>query len=321
MSKTPSDLLKNILASKALSYSEQLSLKNSLQPIFYGGKGFMEFVRNKTREETKKKIQLERILLINQFRTNPDELIEELLNSANNLNQGSQLQLFYNLPNHFPKFKGDKLNVESKELLNQLQEGINSNNNLIRNRVIQVISLFAESSNIQSRKSRAGGIAEEIFEDLLISLLKWKKGIDYGTQFVYKGSNTDFIVPAAADGKIKDVRATIAVQLSTNDRARLSSSELQKGTKRYLCSFNGCSASKKSTKDIGDDLAAGYYADDIYYVVIDKEKSQAIRQAKERLKKNRGTNKEENSEYKLKWLEEWGINYQEFLRQIKELRK
>ncbi len=97
-----------------------------------------------------------------------------------------------------------------------------------------------EGSLSQGRKSKGGDIAEKIVEVLI-----QKNGLNVNPQVKEAATNTDLVVTHL------DKKYCIAVQLSTNDRMRLSSDEFHKdSTKNYLVSLNGCQVSRKNIADI-----------------------------------------------------------------------
>jgi hypothetical protein len=103
-----------------------------------------------------------------------------------------------------------------------------------------ILGKVIEGSLSQSRKSKGGDVAERIIETLLK-----KQGLQVDPQEKETGTNTDLVV--RHNGK----KYCIAVQLSTNDRMRLSSDELHPdSTANYLVSLNGCEVSRKSLADI-----------------------------------------------------------------------
>jgi hypothetical protein len=310
-------ILQALLAGEPVSNSEHVVLKDAVKPLFFG-KGFMTWARNEKRDEIKENIISEGNNLIYDTKPDANALIDSFASMASELNQGGQLNLFYDLYKIFPKFQGESLKAKDAKLLSIIKGALQSEDKDAKARATMLIALYAESSNSQSRKSSAGNAAEQAIE-LLMRSIGLVKGETYGTQFIYQGSNTDFVVPYAESGDINSVSAFIAVQVSTNDRARLSSSELHRGAKRYLCSLNGCNASSKSTKDIGDDLAAGYLDNETHYVVIERERLAAIEDAQRRLEKAEGTPRAVNAKRRLKWLNAYAINYEEFARQIKQL--
>ena len=275
MPRSPITVLSELLSGQEITNEDHLSLKDSLKPIFFWSKGFMTWARKQKSDEL-----AERIV---SSSSNADELIQKFFSTENELNQGPQLNLYYGLLPMFIRFKGQKLPQTDKELLHSIQSVLESDSDEnSKNRAIMLVSMFAEISNSQARKSHAGNAAEGAIE-LLMRSIGLVKGETYGAQFVHMGSNTDFIVPFAKSGEVHNVRAFIAVQSSTNDRARLSGSELHRGAKRFLCSLNGCDASSKNTTDIGDDLASGYLDSETHYVVIEDERLKAIEDAEKRV--------------------------------------
>lgn len=103
-----------------------------------------------------------------------------------------------------------------------------------------MIGKVLEGSLSQARKSIGGNLAEKIIHTLLDKQqfnVKSQDGSETAT-------NTDLVV-ITDQGK-----HCIAVQLSTNDRMRLSTDEYGKDSTNYLVSLNGCTVSKKSLTDI-----------------------------------------------------------------------
>lgn len=99
-----------------------------------------------------------------------------------------------------------------------------------------MIGKVLEGSLSQARKSIGGNLAEKIIHTLLDKQqfnVKSQDGSETAT-------NTDLVV-ITDQGK-----HCIAVQLSTNDRMRLSTDEYGKDSTNYLVSLNGCTVSKKS---------------------------------------------------------------------------
>lgn len=317
MSVSPIYLLNRFLSGSQISNREFLELKGALKPIFFTPQGFMDYARAAKRAELKAKILSESESLISGCSTY-DDLVEKYSSLANELNQGAQLVLFFELLELFPSFPGDSLKSTQRDLLQILTGALHAVDTRVRDKAVMLISMYAEISNNQSRKSSSGAAAEQAVE-LVLKSIGLKRGEDYGSQFAYEGSNTDFTIPFAERGESYKVKAFIAVQVSTNDRARLSSSELHKGAKRFLCSLNGCTASSKTTSDIGNDLAAGYMDNETYYVVIDKERRAAVEVAKERLEKAGKGEHERNAIKRLRWLEEYAINYDQFAEMIKKM--
>ena len=72
------------------------------------------------------------------------------------------------------------------------------------------------------------------------------------------GSDTDVAFPNVNDFEDSKLEVLVAVQMSTNDRARLTSSELKKGVVGYVITGNGLKASSKVLKDIGNQIVSSY---------------------------------------------------------------
>lgn len=318
MVKSNAEILKNLLAGNFVSDKEHLLLKDGLKPVFFYSEGFMSWVRGKRKAEIRNYIAAIKENLINNKSLTPDDIVDQFATLANELNQGWQLELFYDLYHQFIHFESNHLANETRELVIILKNALLSTMEIEKSRAITLIAQFAEMSNAQSRKSTAGIAAEGAIELVLRSVgLVLEQ--NYGSQFKhYNGSDTDFVVWDSN----QTIKAYIAVQSSTNDRLRLSSSELQDGGKRYMCSLNGCGASSKTTKDIGNALIGGQSAHDTYYVVIETERLAAIEEAKTQIIKAQryGNQSEEGyARARLLWLENHAINYSQFAEQIKNM--
>lgn len=112
-----------------------------------------------------------------------------------------------------------------------------------------------EGSLSQGRKSKGGDIAEKIVEVLIK-----KNGINVDSQVKAAATNTDLVI--TQNGK----KYCIAVQLSTNDRMRLSSDEFHEDSDRnYLVSLNGCQVSRKNIDDISFQRMASWMEKEIIY--------------------------------------------------------
>lgn len=103
-----------------------------------------------------------------------------------------------------------------------------------------MIGKVLEGSLSQARKSIGGNLAEKIIYTLLEKQVFEVKSQD-GSE---TATNTDLVVTTTSG------KHCIAVQLSTNDRMRLSTDEYGKDSTNYLVSLNGCTVSKKSLTDI-----------------------------------------------------------------------
>lgn len=315
-------ILVNLLTGQAVSHKDHLVLKEDLKPIFFKSKGFMAWARSRKEKGLKDAIAGYKELLISDKSLSPDEIVERFATGANEYNQGWQLELFYDLHKLILDFEGDNLAPDSKNLLSIIQNSLRSDNNEEKSRAITLVALFCEMSNSQSRKSTAGNAAESAIE-LVLRSIGLVAGETFGAQFEHgEGSDTDFVVPFNKNDEVNDIKAYIAVQSSTNDRLRLSSSELKDSGKRYICSLNGCGASSKKTKDIGNSLIGGQISHDTYYVIIESEKVAAIKEARkqvENAQKKGNLKDEDRAKIRLRWLENHAINYNQFADHMTEI--
>lgn len=320
--KSNEQILIDLLTGQNISNKDHIILKEALKPVFFGSKGFMFWARSKKKIELKNAIADYKELLIQDESLSPDDIVDGFATLANEYNQGWQLELFYDLHELILDFEGTSLESDTKSLLSIIQKALNSTNEGEKSRAITLVALFGEISNGQSRKSTAGIAAEDAIE-LVLRSIGLVAGETYGAQFKhYQGSDTDFVVPFNKNNEVHDIKAYIAVQCSTNDRLRLSSSELQDGGKRYICSLNGCGASSKTTKDIGNALIGGQSAHDTYYVVIEPERIAAIEEARQQVlkaKHNGNSVEEGHAKARLLWLEKYAINYDQFTDQLIEI--
>jgi hypothetical protein len=314
-----STILAALLAGETVSDSQYLELKEALKPVFFTQKGFMNWRWDEVRERTKLDVAYRGERLLEKDYDSLDELVVEFTSYASALYQGRQGSAFFDNDEQFPYWPAERVARPALKLTAQIRSALESTGRA-RERAIILIAQFAERSSSQSRKSIAGNVAQDAVE-LVLRSAGLNKSIGYGTQFRFRGSDTDFIVPFAAHGDVSAVRAFIAVQSSTNDRARLSSSELHRGADRYLVSLNGCPASPKSTTDIGDELVGKYIEDENFYVIIDSERRHAVQDATTRLNKAKSSGGIglDNSRRRIRWLQNYAINFDEFAERIKRL--
>ena len=140
-------------------------------------------------------------------------------------------------------FKADKKitkDIEKKEYIDQILLIIKNGSHEEKAFLYTMIGKVLEGSLSQARKSIGGNLAEKIIYTLLEKQVFEVKSQD-GSE---TATNTDLVVTTTSG------KHCIAVQLSTNDRMRLSTDEYGKDSTNYLVSLNGCTVSKKSLTDI-----------------------------------------------------------------------
>jgi hypothetical protein len=149
-------------------------------------------------------------------------------------------------------------------------------------RLSSIILEITNQSMSQGDKANAGMAGENMVRAIFNSMGLVDK-IHYRDQYKSKsGSDTDFVLPNVEDFNDILVDAYVAVQFSTNDRARLASSELKEGGVRYFVTGNGLPASKKTLKDIGSQIIQNFVDKRIRLVCYEKE----IEREKSRIKEN-----------------------------------
>ncbi len=122
------------------------------------------------------------------------------------------------------------------------------------NRLNGLLARVMNESLSQANKSNAGEAGENIVRAIL-SAAGLKKDVHFREQYQSsKGSDTDFVFPCVPNGQDGKVEAFLAVQMSSNDRTRLTSSELRQGAVPFVFTGNGLAASKKRLRHIGNKI-------------------------------------------------------------------
>lgn len=321
------DLLEQISNGHRINSKEDIALKKDFKKIFYGD-GYMAW-RKKQETGAGGSFNKDRYKLLQTYVKDcadqiASEFVEDALQDVYELALQHLNARLYGVVDNFSVWKEDKdfsLKGTALALYNKVCDILENGEDAQKHRIILILGVYAEGSLSQARKSIAGSGGEMVLEALLQSR-GFKKDVDYGTQFTSEGSDTDIVIPNAS--KPEEVKAYIAVQISSNDRTRLTTSELVPGQRNYFVSFNGCSASTKNTDDIGDEIVAKYVKEDILYVVTEKERNRAIASSVKRLEAEKkkakpDADKIKFGENRLKWLDEKSITFDEFVEQVGRL--
>lgn len=145
------------------------------------------------------------------------------------------------------------------------------NSKISINRLNGLLARVINESLSQANKSNAGEAGENIVRAIL-SAAGLKKDIHFREQYQSsKGSDTDFVFPCVPDGHDGKVEAFLAVQMSSNDRTRLTSSELRQGAVPFVFTGNGLAASKKRLKDIGNKIILDQRSKSVRIVCLQSE--------------------------------------------------
>lgn len=314
-----SQILEALLAGENPSGVELLRMDMALKSVFFHN-GFMAFAKKETQRHIDKEADkaVDAAFIEHVGRSSEDVLVESIYSVYASVYQSASQQMFYQLPAIFLRFDKRFEDSELNRLIDVLKRALKSRKIVTRTRAVMILGKFAESSDAQARRALAGSASTKTLEWFLKSI-NWRENEEYGKRFMYQNSVTDFTIPAVRDWHAYEVQAYIAIQSSTNDRAKLTASALHGGARRYLCSLNGCYASSKSTKDISDALARSFRESETFYVIVERERQEAIRDAKDRIKRHKGTKKEINARKRLDWLEKYTINYGQFLSELRAL--
>lgn len=139
------------------------------------------------------------------------------------------------------------------------------------NRLNGLLARVINESLSQANKSNAGEAGENIVRAIL-SAAGLQKDIHFREQYQSsKGSDTDFVFPCVPDGQDGQVEAFLAVQMSSNDRTRLTSSELRQGAVPFVFTGNGLAASKKRLRDIGNKIILDQRSKSVRIVCLQRE--------------------------------------------------
>lgn len=266
-----------------------IELRNALKFEIQGNKGFWKKLRD-FQDESEVKSEITR-LMINFVRDvreiddiSVDEHVNRLASDVWNLNEQFTLQLAWDFSTYLTSIEEEMLaDTPVLRCLRTLlaNPDIDSTTKLRASNVCQSI-LYSSIS--QGNKSNAGAVGESIVEALFASVGAIKN-LHYGTQYKSKaGSDTDFVIPAVRNYQDYDVQTLIAVQFSTNDRARLVSSELKTGAVKIVFSGNGCDVSSKTLRDIGDQVIQSLMKDNVRMACYGPGLQTEIRRLEDKLK-------------------------------------
>ena len=109
----------------------------------------------------------------------------------------------------------------------------------------------------QNLVSTVGDVGERLLE-LVLNSVGLEKDIHFATQVPKtqsgSGSDIDLVLPYVDSASLRNTSAktAVAIQFSTNDRARAVKSELSGDNSMFIATFNGFDAAKKDMPDIGD---------------------------------------------------------------------
>ncbi len=183
-------------------------------------------------------------------------------------------------------------------------------------RLLGVTSRVVNESLSQANKSNAGEAGENIVRSIL-SAAGLVRDQHYREQYKSReGSDTDFVFPYVPDRQDHKVDAFVAAQMSSNDRTRLTSSELKTGAKAFMFTGNGLKASKKKMSSVGHQIIEGLKSKRVQLVCYKSE----IEREKSRLKKAINAGKKDSTELedRLDYFENYTLSFSEFSEYVRE---
>ena len=169
----------------------------------------------------------------------------------------------------------------------------------------------------QSNKSNAGQ-AGEAFARAVLSSVGLVPGKHYREQYQSEsGSDTDIAFPCVNDYEDSKLEVLVAVQMSTNDRARLTTSELKKGVVGYVITGNGLRASTKTLSDIGTQIISSYLDNNIRLVCYHEEIRAELHRIEELMDKSPAR---EELLTRKKYFENFALSLSEFAEKMSRFR-
>ncbi|MGR3703788.1 MAG: hypothetical protein ACU0A4_17030 [Paracoccaceae bacterium] len=256
---------------------DQLYLK--LKAEMQGSDGFVR--RVKVAREAQRKADIQNA--ISQFRgmndlTKLDVSIDKLADKFLSINNSYSQELYYD---HLPALGDASLN-EGKPEITRVSILLADPNapETAKDRARALVARVINESLSQANKSNAGEAGENLVRAIL-SAAGLERDKQYREQYKSKsGSDTDFVFPCVPDRQDQKVELFMAVQMSSNDRARLTASELKIGGKPFVFSGNGLRASKKKLKDIGAQIIESQKANKVNLVCFGPELKQEVQRLK-----------------------------------------
>ena len=129
-----------------------------------------------------------------------------------------------------------------------------NNDEIVYNRLCAIISKVFNESVSQANKSNAGKAIQDIVKVILRT-----SGLLLGTHYRenYRSvSNVEvnFVFPASGDNEDSKIEIALACQMSSNDRIKLASEELNVGLYQFILTGNGLDASKGKLKSLSNSI-------------------------------------------------------------------
>lgn len=297
-----------------------ISLRDKLKIEIQGTTGFWKVLREK-RDESELKQGVKKLIqnfAVKCDEANVDASANTLANEIWQLNQLFTSKLAWDIGQYLANAEDDlivdKSNISAiRDILLDAKTP-----EIVKMRLVGICQHLIFSSISQGNKSNAGSAGESLVEAIFTSVGA-VRGEHYRTQYKSSaGSDTDFVIPAIEDFNDSKIEVLIAVQFSTNDRARLVSSELKTGGIKYMFSGNGLDASSKKLNDIGDQIIQSLMKDNVKIVCYGPGLKEEILRLQNKIDEAKKSGSEANSiSDRLKYFSNYAISYTEFRSTIK----
>ena len=298
------NLIEKLNEDNWLVYVEEISKK--LKPKIQKN-GVLKLIREKVDEDYKDRVEaLYSKFISEESIINLDIQIKNLTDEIFNINTIKNNSIYFEFFKHLEHIDNKNNEFDDLILIANLIDDINIDTST-KMKLNNVVSKIINQSINQSNKSNAGTAGETITESIL-KKIGFTEGIQYKKQFKSReGSDTDFVFPNVDDFDDINVEIFMAVQFSTNDRARLTSSELKTGGEKIALTYNDFPSSTKKLKDIGDQIIEDYKKENIRIVGY----SEGIKKEIIRCEKN---SKNDRVEY----FQRYALNFEEYFKKLKD---
>lgn len=189
---------------------------------------------------------------------------------------------------------------------------------VLRERLIFLLGKVLSISLVNSLKSNAG-IAGETFAEAILGSVGLTRDEHYRCQYKSDaGSNTDIVLPNVDDRNDRRVEAFVAVQMSTNDRIRLTKSELKQGANAYVITGSGMKAASKSLQHIGTQNLNTTSQANHTLVCNARAIEREIQRCSDALSNARGASTRKGYEDRIRFFSENAISFSTFASEMKK---
>jgi hypothetical protein len=287
-----------------------MPLKRELQ----SGSGFIRKIKERDEPNRKGEISAKMGTFFNKNDLSSlDDEINDLANAMLEINDRYSTKIYYDHIAYFsdPAFNEGFSCVSS---IGAFLETNTADRTAVR-RLLGITSRVVNESLSQANKSNAGEAGENIVRSIL-SAAGLVKDQHYREQYKSReGSDTDFVFPCVPDKQDQKVEAFVAAQMSSNDRTRLTSSELKIGAKAFMFTGNGLQASKKKMSSVGHQIIEGLKAKRVQLVCFKGE----VEHEKSRLRKAIELGKKDvpELEARLEYFEDYTLGFEDFAEYIR----